>query len=214
MKIFLDTANLDEIRQAYDMGILDGVTTNPTYIAREGKDFITLIKEICSIVDGPVLAEVISTETEGMVKEAKELAKIHKNIVVKIPLIKTGLKAVKALRDTGIKINMTLCFTPNQALLAAKVGAGYVSPLIGRLDDITHIGMDQIRDIKRIYDNYGFKTKIIAASIRNPIHVLESALAGADIATMPFTVFDMLVKHPLTDIGLKKFLDDWKKVPK
>ena len=214
MDIFLDTANVDEIREAHDLGILDGVTTNPTLVAREGKDFATLIQEIFSIVDGPVLAEVISVETEGMVKEAKELAKIHQNIVVKIPLIKDGLKAVKALKDTGIKLNMTLCFSPNQALLAAKAGAAYVSPLIGRLDDITHIGMDQIRDIRCIYDNYGFETKIIAASIRNPIHVLESALAGADLATMPFAVLEKMVKHPLTDIGLKKFLDDWKKVPK
>jgi len=214
MKIFIDTANVDEIRQANALGVLDGVTTNPTLVSREGRPFEEVIKEICSIVDGPISAEVVSLESEGMVKEARELSKIHKNIVVKIPLIKEGLKAVKILCGEGIRTNMTLCFSPTQALLAAKAGASYVSPFVGRLDDISHIGMDLVRQIRAIYDNYGYKTEIIVASIRNPLHVVEAALAGADIATIPLKVIESIIKHPLTDIGVEKFLKDWEKVPK
>lgn len=214
MKLFLDTANVDEIKQGYSMGVIDGVTTNPTLIAREGKIFLETLKEICSIVEGPVNAEVVSLKADGMVKEAEKLAKINKNIVIKIPLIVEGLKAVKNLKKIGIRTNMTLCFSPNQALMAAKAGADYVSPFIGRLDDISHVGMDLIRTIKKIYNNYGYKTEVIVASIRNPLHVVDAALAGADIATVPFSVIEKLIKHPLTDIGLKKFLADWEKVPK
>ena len=213
MKIFIDTANVDEIRQANALGVLDGVTTNPTIVSRENRPFEELIKEICSIVDGPISAEVVSLESEGMVKEARELSKIHKNIVVKIPLIKEGLKAVKILSGEGIHTNVTLCFSPSQALLAAKAGASYVSPFVGRLDDISHIGMDLVRQIRVIYDNYGYKTEIIVASIRNPLHVVEAALAGADIATIPLKVIESIIKHPLTDIGVERFLKDWEKVP-
>jgi len=214
MKIFIDTANVDEIRQANALGVLDGVTTNPTLVSRENRPFEELIKEICSIVDGPINAEVVSLESEGMVKEARELSKIHKNIVVKIPLIKEGLKAVKILSGEGTHTNVTLCFSPSQALLAAKAGASYVSPFVGRLDDISHIGMDLVRQIRAIYDNYGYKTEIIVASIRNPLHVVEAALAGADIATIPLKVIENIIKHPLTDIGVERFLKDWEKVPK
>ena len=213
MKIFIDTANVDEIRQANALGVLDGVTTNPTLVSREGRPFEEVIKEICSIVDGPINAEVVSLESEGMVKEARGLSKIHKNIVVKIPLIKEGLKAVKILSGEGIHTNVTLCFSPSQALLAAKAGASYVSPFVGRLDDISHIGMDLVRQIRVIYDNYGYKTEIIVASIRNPLHVVEAALAGADIATIPLKVIESIIKHPLTDIGVERFLKDWEKVP-
>ncbi len=213
MKFFIDTANIDEIKSANDLGLLDGVTTNPTLIAREGRsDFKGLLKEICHIVDGPVNAEVVSTDAEGMIKEARELASIADNIVIKIPLIEEGLKAVKALAAEGIKTNVTLCFSPLQALMAAKAGAAYISPFVGRLDDISQRGMDLVEEIITIYENYGYDTEIIVASIRNPIHVLEAALMGADIATIPFKVMQQLVKHPLTDIGLKKFLEDWKKV--
>jgi transaldolase len=214
MKIFIDTANINEIREANSLGIVDGVTTNPSLIAKEGKDFIEVVKEICSIVDGPVSAEVVSLKADDMVKEARPLAKIHKNIVIKIPLTAEGLKATKALSKEGIKTNVTLCFSATQALLAAKAGATYVSPFIGRLDDISQTGMDLIRDIKTIYSNYKFKTEIIVASVRNPVHVLEAAKLGADIATIPYGVITMLVKHPLTDIGLEKFLKDWQNVPK
>ncbi len=214
MKIFIDTANINEIREANALGIVDGVTTNPSLIAKEGKDFIEVVKEICSIVDGPVSAEVVSLKADDMVKEARPLAKIHKNIVIKIPLTAEGLKATKILSGEGIKTNVTLCFSATQALLAAKAGATYVSPFIGRLDDIGQVGMDLIRDIKIIYSNYNFKTEIIVASVRNPVHVLLAAKLGADIATIPFGVINMLVKHPLTDIGLEKFLKDWQNVPK
>jgi transaldolase len=190
------------------------VTTNPSLIAKEGKDFIAVVKEICAIVDGPISAEVISLDSGGMVKEALELSKIHKNIVVKIPITAEGLKATKALSKEGVKTNLTLCFSPTQALLAAKAGASYVSPFIGRLDDISQIGMDLVRDIKTIYKNYGFKTEIIVASVRNPVHVLEAAKCGADIATVPYAVLMALIKHPLTDIGIEKFLKDWKNVAK
>ncbi|MDD5085345.1 MAG: fructose-6-phosphate aldolase [Candidatus Omnitrophica bacterium] len=214
MKFFLDTANVNEIKDAASWGVLDGVTTNPTLIAREGRGFIEILKEICSIVDGPVSAEVISQDTEGMVKESRELAHLHKNIVIKIPLTVPGLKAVKALKRDGIRSNVTLCFSATQALLAAKAGAAFISPFVGRLDDISHVGMDLIRDIKAIYKNYGIKTEIIVASIRHPLHVQDAALMGADIATMPYSVITALIKHPLTSIGIERFLKDWEKVPK
>lgn len=214
MEIFIDTANIKEIKEAISMGLIDGVTTNPTLISRENRPAKDLLKEICSLVSGPVSAEVISLEASGMVGEAAELAKIAKNIVVKIPLIKEGLKAVRILLKEGIKTNVTLCFSCLQALLAAKCGADYVSPFIGRLDDISQVGMDLIRDIKTVYKNYSFKTKIIVASVRNPLHVVDAALIGADIATVPFAVIEQLIKHPLTDIGVQRFLDDYKKIPK
>ncbi|MDD5680135.1 MAG: fructose-6-phosphate aldolase [Candidatus Omnitrophica bacterium] len=211
MKIFIDTANIREIKEASDLGIIDGVTTNPTLIAREGKDFASLIKEICSIVDGPISAEVIGIKHDEMLKEARSLSKIHKNIVIKIPLIPEGLKATKILSQEGIKTNVTLCFSATQALLAAKAGATYVSPFIGRLDDISQAGMDIIRDIKTIYRNYNFQTRIIVASVRHPLHVLEAAKIGADIATVPYDTLMKLARHPLTDIGIERFLSDWKK---
>ena len=214
MKLFIDTANINEIREANALGIIDGVTTNPSLVAKEGRDFIEVVKEICSIVDGPISAEVVSLKCDEMVKEARPLAKIHKNIVIKIPLIAEGLKATKILSKEGIKTNVTLCFSATQALLAAKAGATYVSPFIGRLDDISQVGMDLIRDIKTIYTNYNFKTEIIVASVRHPVHVLEAAKIGADIATVPYKVIMALVKHPLTDIGLERFLKDWQNVPK
>lgn len=214
MKIFIDTANIKEIKEAVAQGIIDGVTTNPTLIAKENRQAADLLKEICSLVDGPVSAEVIGLHLEAMVNEAMELSKIAKNIVIKIPLVKEGLKAVKILRGKGIKTNVTLCFSPSQALLAAKAGADYISPFIGRLDDISQVGMDLIRDIKQIYSNYNFKTEIIVASVRNPVHVVDAAKLGADIATVPFAVIEQLIKHPLTDIGIQRFLDDWKKIPK
>ncbi|MBI2429184.1 MAG: fructose-6-phosphate aldolase [Ignavibacteriales bacterium] len=211
MKFFIDTANLAEIKEANALGVLDGVTTNPSLVAKEGKEFIPLLKEICAIVDGPISAEVVSTEFDGMMKEAHDLAKIHKNIVVKIPLIKEGLKAVKALSGEGIHTNVTLCFSPNQALLAAKAGASYISPFVGRLDDISTDGMQLIEQIITIYNNYGYQTEVLVASVRHPIHVAQAALMGAHVCTMPFKVIDQLAKHPLTDIGLEKFLSDWKK---
>ena len=210
MKIFIDTANIDHIRKANSWGVVDGVTTNPSLIAKEGRDFIQIINEITSIVDGPISAEVISLEAETMVEEAKKLSKIHKNIVIKIPLTEEGLKAVKILNQMNIKTNVTLCFSPLQALLAAKAGATYISPFIGRLDDISHRGMDLVRDIKDIYSNYDIDTEIIVASIRHPLHVLEAAKIGAHIATIPFSVIEKLFKHPLTDIGIDRFLNDWK----
>ncbi|MFN3532912.1 MAG: fructose-6-phosphate aldolase [Candidatus Brocadia sp.] len=214
MKFFIDTADVKEIREAHSLGILDGVTTNPSLVAKTGRPFRETIEEICSIVEGPVSAEVVSLDTEGMLKEARELAKIADNIVVKIPLVKNGLKAVKRLAEEGIKTNVTLCFSSNQALLAAKAGGTYVSPFVGRLDDRGQSGMDLIKEIRTIYDNYGFQTEIIVASIRNPVHVRDAALMGADVATIPFNVFDLLVQHPLTDDGVKRFLADWEKVPK
>ncbi len=214
MKFFIDTADVNEIREAESLGILDGVTTNPTLISKTGRAFKETIEEICTIVKGPVSAEVVSTDTEGIIKEGRELAKIADNIVVKVPLIKDGLKAVKALTSEGIKVNVTLCFSSNQALLAAKAGGTYISPFVGRLDDKGHTGMDIIDEIRTIYDNYDFDTEIIVASIRSPLHVRDSALMGADIVTVPFDVFNKIVQHPLTDEGLKKFLEDWEKVPK
>lgn len=210
MKFFIDTANIDEIAQANELGMVDGVTTNPSLVAKEGREFKGLIKEICQMVEGPVSAEVVSVDAEGMINEARDLARIADNIVVKIPLIEEGLKAVKVLAGEGISANVTLCFSPTQALLAAKAGAAFISPFVGRLDDISHVGMDLVEQIMTIYENYGFETEVIVASIRNPVHVLEAALMGADIATIPFKVIKQLVKHPLTDIGLEKFLADWK----
>ena len=212
MKFFIDTANIEEITKANELGLLDGVTTNPSLVSKEGRDFKELIKEICDIVDGPVNAEVVSTDAQGMIDEARELVKIADNIVVKIPLIKDGLIAVKTLSGENIKTNVTLCFSSIQALMAAKAGASYISPFVGRLDDISHSGMDLIEQIITIYDNYGYETEVIVASIRNPIHVLESALMGADISTIPYKVMEQLIKHPLTNIGLENFLADWKKM--
>jgi len=214
MKFFIDTANVKEIREAASLGIVDGVTTNPSLIAKEGRDFKQVIHEICSIVDGPISAEAVSLEADKMVAEGEDLAKLHKNIVVKLPMTRDGLKATKVLADQGIKVNMTLVFSPTQALLAAKVGAAYVSPFVGRLDDISHYGMDLVRQIMAIYNNYGFGTEVIVASVRNPLHVVDAALAGAHIATIPFSVIDQMTKHPLTDIGIEKFLADWKKLEK
>jgi transaldolase len=211
MKFFIDTANIEEITKANELGMVDGVTTNPSLVAKEGREFKGLLKEICDLVDGPVSAEVVSLDTEGMVREARELAGMADNIVVKIPLIEEGLKAVKILSQEGIKTNVTLCFSPVQALMAAKAGAAYISPFVGRLDDISHRGMELAEQIITIYDNYGFETEVIVASVRNPLHVLDAALMGADIATIPFKVIRQLIKHPLTDIGLEKFLADWKK---
>lgn len=212
MKFFIDTANIDEIKEAAALGILDGVTTNPSLVSKEGKNFRELLDEILKIVDGPISAEVVSTEYDDIMEEARDLAKIHKNIVVKIPLIKEGLKACKSLSSEGIKVNVTLCFSPTQALLAAKAGATYISPFIGRLDDISIEGMNLIKDVVQIYKNYNFKTEVLVASIRHPLHLLEAAKLGADVATMPFAVINKLFNHPLTDIGLDKFLNDWKKL--
>jgi len=209
MKFYRDTANVKEIQEAASLGLLDGVTTNPSLVAKEGRSFKEMLVEICNIVDGPISAEVVSVEADAMVKEGKELAKIHKNIVVKVPLIAEGLKATKRMAAEGIKVNVTLCFSPTQALLAAKAGAWCVSPFIGRLDDISSNGMELIRQILTIYKNYDYKTFVLVASVRHPQHVVEAALAGGHICTMPFSIFQQMVKHPLTDIGLKKFLADW-----
>jgi transaldolase len=214
MKIFIDTANLDQIKEVNSWGILDGVTTNPTLVAKEGCDFETRVRDICQVVDGPISAEAVSMEAEGMIKEARQLSKIHKNIIVKIPMTAEGLKAVKVLSKEGIRTNVTLVFSPNQALLAAKAGATYVSPFVGRLDDISHDGMALVRDIVTIFRNYGFKTQVIAASMRHPVHVTEAALAGAHVATVPYDVLKKMLKHNLTDEGIQKFLKDWEKVPK
>jgi transaldolase len=211
MKFFIDTANLEEIKKGVEMGMVDGVTTNPSLIAKESKPFTEIIAEICKVVDGPISAEVVSLEAEGMLAEAKELVKISDNIVIKIPMIVEGLKAVKKLSAEGIKTNVTLVFSSAQALLAAKAGATFVSPFIGRLDDIGTLGMDLIGDIVTIYDNYGYQSEIIVASIRSPQHVMDAALLGADIATIPYKVIAQLAKHPLTDIGMEQFLADWEK---
>ncbi len=216
MKFFLDTANLDEIKDAASYGVLDGVTTNPTLVSNEGgqRGFKELVREICEIVNGPVSAEVISTDIERMLDEARELAQIHPHIVVKMPLTEDGIKATKKVSEEGIKVNITLVFSSSQALLAAKAGAAYVSPFVGRLDDISDIGMDTVRDIVKIYKNYGFNTEVLVASVRHPVHVVEAAKSGAHIATMPYKVFKQLVKHPLTDIGIERFLSDWGKPKK
>jgi transaldolase len=211
MKIFLDTANVNEIKEGVALGVVDGVTTNPTLAAKEKRAFRPLVEEICAIVPGDVSLEVVATDFEGMIKEGQELAQVAPNVVVKCPLTADGLKAVKYLSGKGIRVNQTLCFSAPQALLSAKAGAYYISPFLGRLDDIASVGMDLIRDICQIYRNYGFKTQVLAASIRNPLHVVDAAKAGAHVATMPFAVLQQLIKHPLTDIGLKKFLEDWEK---
>jgi transaldolase len=214
MKFFIDTANIAEIKEAASMGVLDGVTTNPSLVAKEGKDFRKLLEEICAIVDGPISAEVISTDFDGIMKEGRDLSKIHRNIVVKVPLIKEGLKAVKALKSEGIRTNVTLCFSPTQALVAAKAGAYFISPFIGRLDDVSTNGMELIRQIVTIYRNYKYDTQVLVASVRHPLHVVEAAMIGADVCTIPFKVIEQLIKHPLTDIGLQKFLEDWNKSQK
>lgn len=214
MKIFIDTANVEEIRKANELGIIDGVTTNPTLVAKEGRDFKEVVKEICSIVDGPISAEAVSEDAKGMIEEGRELSKIHKNVVIKIPMTGEGLKAVKALAKEGIKTNVTLVFSANQALLAAKAGATYVSPFIGRLDDIGQDGMMLVEEILQIYSVYGFETQVIVASIRHPIHVKQAALFGAHVATIPPQVIHQMLKHSLTDTGIKRFLEDWEKVPK
>jgi transaldolase len=211
VKFFLDTANLEEIREAVSLGVLDGVTTNPSLIAKEKADFQKRIVEICELVQGPVSAEVTCTDTEGMCRQGRELAKLHRWVVVKVPTTREGLKAAKRLVSEGIKVNVTLCFSPAQALLVAKTGATYVSPFLGRLDDIAHVGMDLVRDIVTIYRNYSFQTQVLAASLRHPLHVVDAAKAGADVATMPYKVFEMLIKHPLTDKGQEQFLKDWEK---
>ena len=212
MKFFIDTANIDEIKEAAALGVLDGVTTNPSLVSKEGKDFRKLLDEILKIVDGPISAEVIATDYQGILKEGRDLASIHKNIVVKVPLIKEGLKAVKTLTDEGIKVNVTLCFSPTQAILAAKAGATYISPFVGRLDDISTSGMELISQIVQIYRNYDYKTEVLVASVRHPLHVVEAALIGADVCTIPFGVIKKMFNHPLTDIGLENFLNDWKKL--
>lgn len=214
MKIFLDTANVEHIREANSWGVVDGVTTNPTLIAKEGRNFEEVVKEICGIVDGPISAEVVSEDAEGMLKEARDLANIHDNIVIKVPMTPEGLKATKALSKEGIKTNMTLVFSSNQALLAAKAGAAYVSPFIGRLDDQGQVGMEVVRETVVVFENYDFKTEIIVASVRHPLHVLEAALAGAHIATVPFGVLKKMITHSLTDVGIRKFLQDYEKIPK
>jgi len=214
MEFFIDTAKVDEIKEAMSWGIVDGVTTNPTKLAQAGRPFMKVVEEICQIIDGPISVEVVSTQSQQIIEEARKLAKVHKNIVVKVPLIKEGIKAVNVLSDEGIKTNVTLNFSASQALLAAKVGATYISPFVGRLDEISEQGMELAQQIKTIYDNYGFKTKIIVAAARHPLHVLEAALIGADVTTMTIEIMESLFKHPLTDIGLEMFLNDWKKVPK
>ncbi len=214
MKFFIDTANVEEIRLADEWGLVDGVTTNPSLVSKEKRPFREVIEEICSIVDGPISAEAVSLDAKGLIKEARELSRIHRNIVVKMPMTLEGLKAVKTVSREGIKVNVTLVFSPVQALMAAKAGAAYVSPFVGRLDDIAQPGMDSIPQILDIFDNYGFPTEVIVASVRNPLHVLESATLGAHIATIPFKVLEQLSKHPLTDIGIDRFLKDWEKVPK
>lgn len=214
MKFFVDTADIKEIQEASDLGVLDGVTTNPSLVAKTGRRFRDVLEDIVKIVNGPISAEVTAVDKDGILKEGRELAKVHKNIVVKVPLIEEGIKATKIFTAEGIKTNVTLCFSPTQALLAAKVGATYISPFVGRLDDVSHEGMALIRQIREIYDNYGFETQILAASIRHPLHVLDSALAGADVATCPLKVIKQLAKHPLTDSGLAQFLEDAKKTPK
>jgi transaldolase len=214
MKFFIDTANVEEIKEGLAMGVVDGVTTNPSLISKEGREFRALVTEICRLVDGPVSLEATSLEADGMVREARELAKIGDNVVVKIPMTEEGLKAVKKLNTEGIDTNVTLVFSPSQALLASKVGATYISPFVGRLDDVSTSGMELVEQIITIIENYEYATQVIVASIRHPLHVVEAALMGADIATIPFKVLKQLVKHPLTDLGIQRFLEDWAKVPK
>lgn len=214
MKIFIDSADIKEIREAHSMGVIDGVTTNPSLVAKTGRKFAEVLKDICAVVDGPISAETVTLTASEIFKEATQLAALHKNIVVKIPLIAEGLKAVKMCASEGIRTNVTLCFSANQALLAAKAGATYISPFVGRIDDISHVGMELIKQICTIYKNYNFSTQVLVASVRNPVHMLDAAMMGADVCTVPFSVIKQLAAHPLTDIGLRKFLDDWEKVPK
>lgn len=213
MKIFLDTANKDEIKQAYEWGVIDGITTNPSHVAKEGQEFFSLVEDICELVpDGEISVEVTATDFEGILKEGRVIAGLHKNIIVKVPLIKSGIQAIKVLSSEGIKINTTLCFSAVQGLLAAKVGSTYISPFVGRLDNTGTDGMELVRQLRTIYDNYGFDTQILAAALRHPMHVLEAALAGAEVATMGFSIIEQLYYHPQTDIGLESFLNDWKKL--
>lgn len=212
MKFFLDTANIDEIRDAAEYGLIDGVTTNPSLVAKEGRDFKDVLRDITKIVNGPISAEVVSTDCAGILKEAYDLAKVHANIVVKVPMIKEGMKALKQLSRDGIRTNVTLVFNANQALIAAKLGAGYVSPFVGRFDDVSQVGMSLIADLVQIFRNYQFQTEILVASCRSPLHIREAAILGAHVATMPYKVLEQLLKHPLTDIGLERFLKDWEKV--
>ncbi len=212
MKFFLDTANIEEIRDAAEYGLIDGVTTNPSLVAKEGRDFKDILRDIAKIVDGPISAEVVSIDCAGMLREAHDLAKVHKNIVVKIPMIKEGMKALKQLSSEGVHTNVTLVFSPNQALVAARLGATYVSPFVGRLDDVSEAGMELIGDLVQIFQNYSFPTQILVASCRHPVHIKQAALFGAHVATMPYKVLEQLLKHPLTDVGLERFLKDWEKV--
>lgn len=212
MKFFLDTGSVEEIRKGVALGLVDGITTNPSLVAKEGRSFKDLLREICALVSGPVNAEVTAADAPGMLKQAMELKEIAPNIIIKIPMFPEGLKALKTLSEKKVRTNVTLIFTPVQALIAAKLGAAYVSPFIGRLDDISQVGMDVIRQIRQIFDNYDIETQILTASVRHPVHVLEAALAGSDVATMPYKVYEMLIKHPLTDSGNEKFLADWKKL--
>jgi len=212
MKFFLDTANIDEIRDAASYGLIDGVTTNPSLVAKEGRDFSEILRDITRIVDGPISAEVVSMDCSGMLREAHDLAKVHENIVVKIPMIKEGMKALKQLSGEGIRTNVTLVFNPNQALIAAKLGATYVSPFVGRFDDVSEVGMELIGDLVQIFRNYSFSTQILVASCRHPLHIRQASLLGAHVATMPYKVLEQLLKHPLTDLGLERFLKDWEKV--
>ncbi len=214
MKLFIDTANVDHIREVASWGVLSGVTTNPSLIAKEGRDFREVIEEICEIVDGPISAEAVSPDAEGMMKEARKFSAWHPNVTIKLPMTDEGLKAAAMCSQEGIKTNVTLIFSPSQALLAAKAGATFVSPFVGRLDDISHTGMELVQTIVAMYDNYGIETEVIVASVRNPLHVVEAALMGGHIATIPYKVFKQMLAHPLTDIGIQKFLDDWEKVPK
>jgi transaldolase len=214
MKLFIDTADVAQVREAWSWGIIDGVTTNPSHVAKSGRKPLEVYREICDIVNGPISLETIALDADGIVKEGVELAKIHKNVVIKVPIIKEGLKAVKILSSEGYKTNVTVTFSPLQAMLAAKVGATYISPFVGRLDAIGHDGMDLVRQIKTIYQNYGFRTQIITAAARHPLHVLQAALAGSEVTTMSFDILKQLYDHPLTDSGLQTFLNDWKKVPK
>jgi transaldolase len=214
MKFFIDTANLEEIKEATSLGILDGVTTNPSLLAKEKGPYREILAEICKMVKGPVSAEVVALDVENMLREAEDLASIAENITIKVPITKDGIKAIKRLSEQGIMTNATLCFSPMQALMVAKAGATFVSPFVGRLDDVSHFGMELIKQIVTIYDNYGFETEVLVASVRNPLHVVEAAMMGAHVATIPFKVIESLVRHPLTDVGLKKFLEDWEKVNK
>jgi len=214
MMIFIDTANVEEIEKAAQLGVLDGVTTNPSLLAKEKGNYREILRRICEIVDGPVSAEVTALDVKGILTEAEDLSKIHKNIIIKVPVTREGLIATKQLSEKGVDVNMTLCFSPLQALLAAKAGAAYVSPFVGRLDDVSHDGMDLIETIVQIYDNYGIETNVLVASIRHPLHIVDAALMGADVVTVPFKVIEQMIQHPLTDVGLKKFLADWEKVKK